>query len=93
METTGLGLALLRRRQVEGLSGLSRSVLYNRISLGLWTPPVKLGPRAVAWPASEVEAINGARVAGQGDEQIRKLVARLVAARRSGAALLLQAQA
>jgi len=81
MASDRTALALLRRRQVEAESGLSRSTLYLRISQGLWTPPVKLGPRAVGWPAHEVEAVNGARVAGQGDEQIRRLVARLVAAR------------
>ena len=38
---------LLRRRHVEAESGLSRSTLYLRISQGLWTTPVRIGPRAV----------------------------------------------
>ena len=43
--------ALLRRPSVQHASGQSRSTLYLRISEGLWTRPVSIGPRAVAWPA------------------------------------------
>ena len=46
--------AILRRSSVEWQSGYPRSTLYLRISQGLWTRPVKLGPRAVGWPAHEV---------------------------------------
>ena len=73
--------AILRRDSVEWQSGHPRSTLYLRISQGLWTRPVKLGPRAVGWPAHEVTAINAARIAGQTDEEIRALVTRLHAAR------------
>ena len=73
--------AILRRRSVESLSGYPRSTLYLRISQGLWTRPVKLGPRAVGWPADEVSALNAARIAGQSDEEIRALVTQLEAAR------------
>ena len=73
--------AILRRRHVESQSGYPRSTLYLRISQGLWTRPVKIGPRAVGWPADEVRALNAARIAGQSDEEIRALVARLHAAR------------
>ena len=74
-------LALLRRSQVEADSGLLRSTLYLRISQGLWTKPVLIGPRAVGWPAGEVDALNRARIAGKGDDAIRELVVRLEAAR------------
>lgn len=74
-------LAILRRRQVESLSGYSRSTLYLRISQGLWPRPVALGARAVGWPASEVTALNAARIAGRSDDDIRRLVAKLAAAR------------
>ena len=73
--------AILRRDSVEWQSGYPRSTLYLRISQGLWTRPVKLGPRAVGWPADEVSAVNAARIAGESDEEIRALVARLHAAR------------
>ena len=75
--------AILRRRHVESQSGYPRSTLYLRISQGLWTRPVKLGPRAVGWPSDEVTAINAARIAGQSDAEIRALVTRLEAGRKA----------
>ncbi len=74
-------LTILRRKQVEAESGYSRSTIYLRISQGLWTRPVSLGPRAVGWPASEVAAINAARIAGRSDDEIRALVTHLEKAR------------
>lgn len=79
-------LAILRRKQVEAETGLSRSTIYLRISQNLWPKPVPLGARAVGWPAGEVEALNAARVAGKGDNDIRRLVARLEAQRTQAAA-------
>ena len=72
---------ILRRPRVEEAIGLSRSTIYLRVSQGLFTQPVSLGPRAVGWPAGEVAAINAARIAGKPDEEIRELVAQLEAAR------------
>jgi len=66
-------------------SGLSRSTIYLRISQGLWTKPVSLGPRAVGWPSGDVAAINAARIAGKSDEEIRALVVKLEAARKAAA--------
>lgn len=74
-------LAILRRKQVEAQTGYSRSTLYLRISERLWPRPVRLGPRAVGWPAHEVQALTAARVAGFSDEEIRLLVNRLHAQR------------
>ena len=74
-------LTILRRRQVESESGYSRSTIYLRITQGLWTRPISLGPRAVGWPAGEVAAINAARIAGRTDDEIRQLVVRLHMAR------------
>lgn len=76
---------LLRLPTVKAETGYSRSTIYLRISQGLWTKPVSLGARAVAWPAGDVAALNAARIAGQSDESIRKLVQRLQAARCEGA--------
>lgn len=76
---------LLRLPAVKARSGLSRSTVYLRISQGLWTHPVNLGGRAVAWPAGEVEALNAARIAGHTDEQVRGLVRRFEAARSKAA--------
>ena len=72
---------IMRRPRVLQANGQSRSTLYLRIAEGLWTKPVNIGPRAVGWPASEVAAINAARIAGKSDDQIRALVTRLEAAR------------
>jgi prophage regulatory protein len=68
---------------VKSESGLSRSTIYLRVSQGLWTKPVSLGARAVGWPSDEVEAINAARIAGNTDDEIRVLVTKLQANRKS----------
>jgi prophage regulatory protein len=75
---------ILRLPAVKSETGNSRSTHYLRIAQGLFTKPVSLGPRAVGWPSSEVEAINAARIAGKSDEEIRALVVKLEAARKSG---------
>ena len=80
-----MGTAILRLPAIQLESGYSRSTIYLRISQGLWPRPVHLGARAVGWPASEIEALNTARIAGRSDEEIRALVARLVAARKEAA--------
>lgn len=74
---------LLRLPAVKAQSGYSRSTIYLRMSQGLWTKPVSLGARAVAWPAGDVAALNAARIAGKSDEQLRALVLKLEAARQS----------
>ncbi len=76
---------ILRLPAVKAESGLSRSTIYLRISQRLWTRPVNLGARSVGWPASEVTAINAARIAGKTNEEIRALVAKLEIARRTAA--------
>lgn len=74
---------LLRLPAVKAESGASRSTIYLRIQQGLWTKPVKLGPRSVAWPASEIAALNAARIAGMDDGEIRALVTKLEASRKT----------
>lgn len=54
---------LLRRPEVEARTGLSRSELYRRIAQGDFPAPVKLGERASAWPAAEVDNWIAARIA------------------------------
>lgn len=77
--------AILRLPAVKAESGASRSTIYLRIQQGLWPKPVKLGPRSVGWPASEVAAINSARIAGLTDDEIRSLVIKLETARKTAA--------
>ena len=57
------GLAILRRRQVEARTGLSRSTIYQRIAEGTFPRQVRLGARCVGWIASDVENWLAARVA------------------------------
>lgn len=74
---------LLRLPAVKAECGYSRSTIYLRMSQGLWTRPVSLGARAVAWPAGDVVALNAARIAGKSDDNIRTLVLKLEAARQA----------
>ena len=46
---------LLRRPEVEALTGLARATIYQRMALGDFPRPVKIGIRAVAWPPSVIE--------------------------------------
>lgn len=73
---------IYRLPTVQARTGLARSTLYLRIADGLWPKPVKLGARSVGWPASEVSAMNAARIAGYSDAEIRALVLRLEDARK-----------
>jgi prophage regulatory protein len=72
---------LLRRPVVEQAMGKSRSTIYREIKAGLMTKPVKIGGDCSAWPGNEVNAINQARISGNSDEEIKKLVIELEAAR------------
>ncbi|NDP39897.1 MAG: AlpA family phage regulatory protein [Rhodoferax sp.] len=65
---------ILRIPAAKSQSGYSRSTIYLRIAQGLWTKPVSLGPRAVGWPANEIESLNAARISGKTDAEIRELV-------------------
>jgi prophage regulatory protein len=73
---------LHRRPIVEQATGDSKTTIYRKIKAGLFTKPVKIGGDRVAWPANEIQAINQARIAGKSDEEIKKLVIELEAARR-----------
>jgi len=75
--------AIFRLPNVLRERGRSRSAHYLDIKQGLFTRPVKIGLRAVGWPAGEVAALNAARIAGKSDEEIRELVTKLHAARRN----------
>jgi len=47
-------LSILRRKQVQARTGLSRSTIYLYIKADQFPKPVALGPRAVGWIESEV---------------------------------------
>ena len=72
---------LLRIRTVLARYGCSRPCLYEQMADGAFPRPVKLGPKFVAWPESEVSQVIAARIAGKPVEAVRTLVAELIAAR------------
>jgi prophage regulatory protein len=77
---------LVREAERRQITGLPTSTWYEHQKQGLAPPPVKLSASRVAWPLSELNALNNARIAGRSDDEIRQLVAALVADRRDAAA-------
>ena len=49
-------MRFLRLPEVIQISGYRRTTIYEMIKAGDFPAPVHLGPRAVAWVESEVEA-------------------------------------
>jgi prophage regulatory protein len=70
-------MRILRCEKTLDRTGDTRSPLYDKVSKGLFTRPIKLGPRAAGWPEHEVDTIIAARIRGASDTEIRKLVERL----------------
>ncbi|WP_321803886.1 helix-turn-helix transcriptional regulator [Burkholderia sp. BCC1988] len=50
------GLAVIKRTRVEAMTGLSRATIYRRMGDGTFPRAIRLGLKAVAWRASEIEA-------------------------------------
>ena len=46
---------LLRRPDVEKVTGLSRSGIYAKMNKGDFPRPMRLGPRAVAWREIDIQ--------------------------------------
>ena len=59
---------LLRREEVETRCGIARTTIYRLMRAGQFPEPVKVGPRAVRWPASEIEdwVAGRSRATGEG---------------------------
>jgi len=47
---------VLRRPEVQRLTGLSKSSIYAAMKAGTFPPAVHLGPRTVGWLLSEIQA-------------------------------------
>ena len=58
---------LLRREEVETRCGIARSSIYRLMRTGQFPEPVRVGPRAVRWPASEIEEWLRARPRATGE--------------------------
>lgn len=59
--TAELAPVFLRLPTVLRVTGLGRSTIYRLIAEQKFPCPVRLGPRAVAWRRSEIEAWSDAR--------------------------------
>lgn len=55
-------LSILRRKQVEERTGLSRSTIYLFIQEGTFPKPISLGARAVGWLENEIQEWLAARI-------------------------------
>ena len=55
-------LTILRRKQVEARTELSRSIIYERIKTGTFPAPVSIGAKAVGWIESEIDSWLTAQV-------------------------------
>ena len=56
MTMTFAGQRLIRLPEVLRLTGLSRSTVYRKLKLSQFPEPIQLGPRSVAWRASDILA-------------------------------------
>jgi prophage regulatory protein len=75
-------MQILRMQAVKAETGhRSHASIYSAVQAGTFVKPVKIGPRAVGFPADEVKAINAARIAGKSEADIKALVIRLHAKR------------
>ncbi len=58
---------ILRRREVETRTGLSRSTIYTQMAEGTFPKPVRLGKRAVGWTESSISEWLESRVAADAE--------------------------
>ncbi len=59
-------IRLLRRNEVEQITGLARSTIYAYMRSGDFPHPIRIGIRAVAWKSCDVEEwINHRAIAGE----------------------------
>lgn len=54
--TTSIPSRLLRRPEVQALTGLARSTIYDGMAAGTFPAPVRLSSRSVAWRLEDVRA-------------------------------------
>jgi prophage regulatory protein len=55
-------LTILRRKQVEARTGLSRSTIYERIQARTFPAQVLIGAKAVGWVESEIDSWIAAKI-------------------------------
>ncbi len=62
-----MGDRLLRRREVEEITSLSRSSIYRSMQEGDFPRPVRVGPAAVRWRASDITGWMESRPVARGE--------------------------
>ena len=65
-----MGDRLMRRQEVEKITGLGRSSIYRLMQKGDFPRPVRVGPAAVRWRESEVKAWVNSRPRALGDSDL-----------------------
>jgi prophage regulatory protein len=58
-------MRLIKRPEVERKTGKSCSRIYDDIRAGIFPKPVPIGPQAVAWVESEIDAWIEQRIAAR----------------------------
>ena len=58
---------LLRREEVEAQTGLGCSTIYRLMRTGEFPTPIRIGPRAVRWPQSELDKFLSERPRATGE--------------------------
>ena len=76
-------LSFHRLPRVLAARAVKKTKHYQDIADGLWTDPVRLGKRTVAWPAHEVTILNAAATAGATPEELRDIVKQLHTERKN----------
>ena len=61
---------LLTRPEVESRCRISRSALYRLMRENDFPEPIKIGPRAVRWRESEIEAYIDSRPRAEGERPV-----------------------
>mgnify|MGYP005725317951 CR=1 FL=1 len=84
-------ISILKPAEVLDLTTWSTSGLRRQVLEGLFPPSLNLGARATGYIAEEVQAVLTARSIGMSDEDLKKLVSRLVEYRKSRASRFLDA--
>ena len=62
---------LLTRRDVEARLGITKSTVYRLMRCGAFPEPIQVGPRAVRWVESELEAWLASRPRASGESADR----------------------
>ncbi len=69
-DTPRRNIRLIRRHEVEQMTGLRRSSIYEKMSCGTFPTPVKIGLKAVAWIEEDVARWINDRISERGNRRV-----------------------